>query len=219
MTIVPSSAGPQPGDEGSGSGSSGPGGASSGEPRVVHAGLVVDEHPLERFGIGVLLFLGENLLGAAVMGVLALVLVAPLAANPAILVSAGDIWLAILGGLGLALKGALSALVIWLATGLIVLAIGIPIRIHPRARRVWLGTGELTVAAVVLGVILLVASYTVFGSWMPSAASGIYSFVPGTGAFLLGWFLLALGLSLFVWPHRWMPAARRAWWIRTQLTP
>jgi hypothetical protein len=73
---------------------------------------------------------------------------------------------------------------------------------------------------VLVGTLLILVSYLPFGRWeQVSFQYGAYPvFAPSPWPLLIGWILLALSLSLLVWPARWLPPRTRAWWTETQLT-
>jgi hypothetical protein len=166
------------------------------------------------------LFLAELVLTAAVIGVLSIVLVVQLTLTPgAIFGEFDDIftWVVSLG-LDAAIE-VIAAIFVFLATGLIVGIVGLPIRLIGPVRRAWLGNGEVTIGGVVLGVLLIGSAY-LFGTWGSiHQEHGTYSFYsPSPLPLLIGWLLLALSLSLLVWPSRWLPRRARAWWTETQFT-
>jgi hypothetical protein len=114
----------------------------------------------------------------------------------------------------------IAAIIVFLATGMVVGVLGLPIRLIGPLRRLWLGNGEVTLAGVLVGTLLILVSYLPFGRWeQVSFQYGTYPvFTPSPWPLLIGWFLLALSLSLLVWPARWLPPRARTWWTETQLT-
>ncbi len=166
------------------------------------------------------LFLVELVLTSIVVGILSVVLVVQLTLTPgAILGEFDDIftWVVSLG-VDAAVE-IIAAIFVFLLTGLIVGILGLPIRLIGPVRRAWLGNGEVTVAGVLLGVLLIVVAYAL-GTWGSiHEQHGIYAvFTPSPWPLLIGWFVLAFSLSLLVWPARWLPRRARAWWTETQLT-
>lgn len=166
------------------------------------------------------LFLVELVLTSVVVGILSVALVIQLTLTPgAIFGEFDDIFTwAVSLGVDAAVE-VVAAIVIFLLTGLIVGIVGLPVRLIGPVRRAWLGNGEVTVAGVVLGALLIVVAFAL-GSWgKVHDEHAMYAvFTPSPVPLLMGWFVLALSLSLLVWPARWLPRRARAWWTQTQLT-
>jgi hypothetical protein len=167
------------------------------------------------------LFLVELAITAVVIGILSFVLVVQLTLVPGAIL--GEIDSVLTTFLSWGLTGfieVVSALVLFVVTGLVVGIAGLPIRLIPPLRRLWLGNGEATIGGVVLGVLLILVSYVPLGAWESVAfENGTYPvYTPSPWPLLVGWFLLAFSLSLLVWPARWLPRRARAWWTETQLT-
>ncbi len=167
-----------------------------------------------------ILFLVELVITSAVVGVLSGVLVAQLTLIPGAIFGEYDgifTWAAGLGVTGAVEIGA--TVLVFFATGLIVGILGLPIRLIGPVRRAWLGNGEVTLAGVAAGVVLILVAY-LLGTWsrirLEQHAYDV--FTPHPWLLLVGWLLLALSLSLLVWPARWLPRHARAWWAETQLT-
>jgi hypothetical protein len=166
------------------------------------------------------LFLVELVVTSIVVGILSIALVVQLTLTPgAIFGEFDDIftWVVSLG-VDVAVE-IIGAVFVFLLTGLIVGIVGLPIRLIGPVRRAWLGNGEVTVAGVIIGTLLIVVAYAL-GSWGNIHQDhGTYAFfTPSPLPLLIGWFVLALSLSLLVWPARWLPRRARAWWTETQLT-
>ena len=167
---------------------------------------------------------GIELVGTSiVIGILSVVFVMQLTLNPVIFMGGGSpLWIPILGAVEAGLQ-LLIALAVFLLTGFIVGVLGLPIRFVPSLRRLWLANGEATVFGVLLGVVAIVVSYFPLGALVDVDLDLVDlsypAYQPNGVVFLVGWFLLAFSLSMFVWPARWLPARARAWWTETQLTP
>jgi hypothetical protein len=166
------------------------------------------------------LFLVELILTSIVVGILSVALVVQLTLTPGAIFGEFDgIFTWVVGlGVDVAIE-IIGAIFVFLLTGLIVGILGLPIRLIGPVRRAWLGNGEVTIAGVALGVLLLGVSYAL-GTWGSIREEhGTYAvFTPSPWPLLIGWFLLAFSLSLLVWPSRWLPRRARSWWTETQLT-
>jgi hypothetical protein len=166
------------------------------------------------------LFLVELVLTSIVVGILSVALVVQLTLTPGAIFGEFDGIFTWVVSLGVdAAAEIIGAIFVFLLTGLIVGILGLPVRLIGPVRRAWLGNGEVTVAGVVLGVLLIIVAYAL-GSWGNiHQEHGTYAlFTPSPLPLLIGWFVLALSLSLLVWPARWLPRRARAWWTETQLT-
>lgn len=162
------------------------------------------------------LFLGQLIGTAMVMGLLSIAMVFGLAYNPLDALVYVNIF-AVAGALVMrTLLTVVAAALLFAITGVIVGVLGLPVRLVPSWRRAWLGNGEWTVAGVVLGGALLILG-TLLGHPSVTAFGGP-AYQPEPWTTLAGWLLLALSLSLFVWPVRWMSPRARAWWEETQLS-
>jgi hypothetical protein len=166
------------------------------------------------------LFLIELVLTSIVIGILSIALVVQLTLTPGAIFGEFDgifTWVVSLG-VDAAVE-IIGAIFVFVLTGLIVGILGLPIRLIGPVRRAWLGNGEVTIAGVVMGILLIVVAYAL-GSWGNiHQDQGTYAvFTPSPLPLLIGWFVLALSLSLLVWPARWLPRRARAWWTETQLT-
>jgi hypothetical protein len=166
------------------------------------------------------LFAAEFVLTSVVIGVLSVLLVVQLTLTPGAIFGEFDDLLTWVVGLGIdAAVEVVAAIFVFAITGLIIGVLGLPIRLIGPVRRAWLGNGEVTIAGVVLGGVLLVLAY-LLGTWGDVAQDhGNYAvFTPSLFPLLVGWLLLAWSLSLLVWPARWLPRRARSWWTETQLT-
>lgn len=168
------------------------------------------------------LFACQLVITALVIGVLSVVLVVQLTLVPGAILGEFDDILTF--SVSVAFTGVaeiVGALIVFAVTGLLVGLLGLPVRLIPSLRRAWLGNGEVTIAGVVAGAVLLIVSYVPFGVWeQVRFENNTYPvFAPSPWLLLLGWILLALSLSLLVWPCRWLPRKAREWWTETQLTP
>jgi hypothetical protein len=166
------------------------------------------------------LFLVELVLTSIVVGVLSVALVVQLTLTPGAIFGEFDSIFTWVVSLGVdAAVEILASIFVFLLTGLIVGIVGLPVRLIGPVRRAWLGNGEVTVAGAVLGILLIVVAYAL-GAWGNiHQEHGTYAvFTPSPWPLLIGWFVLALSLSLLVWPARWLPRRARAWWTETQLT-
>lgn len=188
---------------------------------AVRAGQTNKTHSARSSGwVPLVLFLIELGLTSVVMGILSVALVVQLTLTPGAIFGEFDgvfTWVVSLG-VDAAVE-IIGAIFVFLLTGLIVGLLGLPIRLIGRVRRAWLGNGELTIAGVVLGTVLIVAAY-LLGNWSDiHEQHGTYAvFTPSPLPLLVGWFVLAFSLSLLVWPARWLPRRARIWWTETQLT-
>jgi hypothetical protein len=167
------------------------------------------------------LLLGQLAITTVVIGILSFVLVVQLTLVPGAIF--GEFDGIMTGFVSWAVDGVteiIAALIVFFVTGLIVGLIGMPVRLIPPLRRLWLGNGEATLAGAVLGGLLILIAYAPFGTWeQVHLDHGTYPvFTPSPWPLLVGWLLLALSLSLIVWPVRWMPRRARIWWTQTQLT-
>jgi hypothetical protein len=166
------------------------------------------------------LFAAEFVLTSVVIGVLSVLLVVQLTLTPGAVFGEFDDLLTWVVGLGIdAAIEVVAAIFVFAVTGLIVGLLGLPIRLIGPVRRAWLGNGEVTIAGVVLGGVLLVLAY-LLGTWgNVDQNHGNYAvFTPSLLPLLIGWLILAWSLSLLVWPARWLPRRARRWWTETQLT-
>ena len=97
--------------------------------------------------------------------------------------------------------GAVSIAVISMVVALLV---GLPLRLVPRLRSRWLANGELTVAGIALGfvvieiVIAAAPVATVVDEFGPYEARDVNGW-----PLLLAWSLFAFSIAHFVWPLRW----------------
>jgi hypothetical protein len=166
------------------------------------------------------LFFVELLITSVVIGVLSVALVIQLTLTPGAIFGEFDDILTWAVGLGVdAALEVIGAIFVFLLTGLLVGLLGLPVRLIGPVRRAWLGHGEITIAGVLLGGVLLIVAYAL-GTWSDVYQDhGTYPvFTPSPLPLLVGWFLLAYSLSLLVWPVRWLPRRARNWWTETQLT-
>lgn len=166
------------------------------------------------------LFLVELAVTSVVVGILSIVLVVQLTLTPGAIFGEFDDVFTWVVSLGFdAAVEVIGVVVVFLVTGLVVGIVGLPVRLVGPLRRAWLRNGEVTIAGVFLGVVLLVVAYAL-GSWANiHEEHGTYAvFSPSPWPLLIGWFVLAQSLSLLVWPARWLPRRGRAWWTETQLT-
>lgn len=166
------------------------------------------------------LFFAELVITGVLVGVLSVALVVQLTLTPGAIFGEFDNILTWLVGLGLgAAIDVLAAFFVFLITGLVVGLLGLPIRLIGPVRRAWLGNGEVTIAGVMLGVLLLVVAY-LLGTWgnLHQDHRAYAVFTPSPLPLLSGWFVFAYSLSLLVWPARWLPRRARSWWTETQLT-
>jgi hypothetical protein len=166
------------------------------------------------------LFFAELVITSVIIGVLSVVLVVQLTLTPGAIFGEFDNILTWIVGLGAdAAVEVVAAVFILIITGLVVGLLGLPIRLIGSVRRAWLGNGEVTIAGVVLGVLLLVVAY-LLGTWsnVHQDHHAYAVFTPSPLPLLIGWFVLAYSLSLLVWPARWLPRRARGWWTETQLT-
>lgn len=166
------------------------------------------------------LFFGELVMTSVIIGVLSVVLVVQLTlTSGAVFGEFDDILTWVVGrGADAAIEVA-AAIFVFTVTGLVVGLLGLPIRLIRPVRRFWLGNGEVTIAGVVLGALLLVEAY-LLGTWgnLHQGNRTFAVFNPSPLPLLVGWFVLAYSLSLLVWPARWLPRRARSWWTETQLT-
>jgi hypothetical protein len=159
------------------------------------------------------LFLVELVLTSLVMGILSVALVVQLTLTPGAIFGEFDGLFTWVVSLGVdAAVEIIGAIFVFLLTGLVVGLLGLPIRLIGPVRRAWLGNGEVTIAGVALGTVLIVAA-NLLGSWNDiHEQHGTYAvFTPTAPPLLAGWFVL-------VWPARWLPRRARIWWTETQLT-
>lgn len=97
----------------------------------------------------------------------------------------------------------------------IVIVLGLPLRIARPLRTWWMTHGGWTVAAFVLGLLVIAASYLTGSSGYvnePASAEApaFTVFVPDSTIFLVGWFVLAFALAHIWWPMTWRSRAARA---------
>ena len=166
------------------------------------------------------LFVAELVITSVIIGVLCVALVVQLTLTPGAIFGEFDNILTWVVGLSAdAAIEVVAAIFVFIITGLVVGLLGLPIRLIGPVRRAWLGNGEVTIAGVVLGVLLLVVAY-LFGTWgnVHHDHRAYAVFTPSPLPLLIGWFVLAYSLSLLVWPARWLPRRARSWWTETQLT-
>ncbi|WEK59796.1 MAG: hypothetical protein P0Y60_10500 [Candidatus Microbacterium colombiense] len=84
---------------------------------------------------------------------------------------------------------AVVAVVIAVPSMIGAMIIGMPLRLAPAWRSLWLAHGEITVVGVILGM----------GACVAGAVTG----QAGFGALIAGWVLLTFSIAHFVWPSRW----------------
>ena len=153
-----------------------------------------------------------------VLGALSLILVVQLTLVPGALFSDLDFttpfdW-ALTGAIELA-----GAVIVFAVTMVGTLVIGLPVRLIPPLRRLWLANGEVTIAGIVLGAALILVAYALGGWQRVPLEYGLHRvFVPSLWPLALGWAIFALSLMHVVWPARWLPRRVRGWWGETQTT-
>ncbi|TXK17153.1 hypothetical protein [Homoserinibacter sp. GY 40078] len=162
------------------------------------------------------MFVGQGIVTATVMGMLSVVVVFAFGYHPLDVVAVFNVFA--MAGLLAAQTAiaAVTAVLLFILTGVVVAVLGLPVRLIPRWRRAWLRNGEWTIAGVLVGIALLIISIT-RGQPITTAVGGP-AFAPEPWTLFAGWWILAFSLSLLVWPVRWMPASAKAWWMRTQVT-
>jgi hypothetical protein len=119
-----------------------------------------------------------------------------------------------------ATEGAFSALaiaVIAAVTTIAALVVGLPLRLVPGLRRVWLGHPVVTVVAVGVSLGIAVTAWFVGEAGMQHFSSfqgmpAYEAYVPDWTVTITGWFLLAVTSA-----HAWWPNARLAEAATTQI--
>jgi hypothetical protein len=91
------------------------------------------------------------------------------------------------------------ALIVWLATVVVAVIIGLPIRLAPPLRRWWIGHAYVAFIGLATGGVLLVFA------WAFSTVEqyqGYPQWVPNPWLLLIGWLLFAFSLTHLWWPRR-----------------
>jgi hypothetical protein len=89
----------------------------------------------------------------------------------------------------------LGSALIALATVLLVLLLGLPLRLSERAGQWWTKNGEVSVVGVLAGVGIVILSVAFGNRGTP--------FFPNTGLQLAGYVVLPFFIVHFQWPRRW----------------
>jgi hypothetical protein len=112
-----------------------------------------------------------------------------------------------------------SVFVVFALTMATAFIVGLPMRLIPPFRRLWLANGEVTIVGAVLGALSIAVAYAL-GRWKQvEFPEGLYRvFEPALWPLLIGWLVLAFSLVHLVWPARWLPRRARTWWAETQTT-
>lgn len=165
------------------------------------------------------LFVVHLALGALILGPLSALLFVQLTLVPSALLTDVDFttpfdW-ALTAGLEL-----VGIVVLFAVTVTATLLIGLPVRLIPPMRRIWLANGEATVLGVILGVTGIAAAYLLGGWTQVSVGEAMHDvFEPSPLPLLIGWAVLSVSVMHLVWPARWLPRRARAWWTETYLAP
>ncbi|MFJ2552612.1 hypothetical protein [Microbacterium sp. NPDC087591] len=100
----------------------------------------------------------------------------------------------------------IAAVVISVASMIVAMVIGLPVRLAPRLRSRWLANGEITIAGAAVGLVSCLAIVASMETPDASETSGAPD--PLMWALLVARALFAISIAHFVWPMRWTTRVR-----------